>query len=94
MRIVIEIEPKKYEAFMNDWTFTTDILHAVRNGIPLPAGHWISRHIIDGNKTIDMHYCSECGEEFSYDAETGVNITNYNTCPNCGAKMEVKADVS
>lgn len=49
------------------------------------TGHWINRHII-ANTSIDMIVCSECGEEFSYDAETG--ISEYNYCPNCGAKME------
>lgn len=34
---------------------------------------------------IEMMVCSECGEEFSYDAETG--IRDYNFCPNCGADM-------
>ena len=49
------------------------------------TGHWINRHII-ANTSIDMIVCSECGEEFSYDAETG--ISEYNYCPNCGARME------
>ena len=35
---------------------------------------------------IEMMVCSECQEEFSYDAETG--IRDYNYCPNCGAEME------
>ena len=48
------------------------------------TGHWINRHII-ANTGIDMIVCSECGEEFSYDAETG--ISEYNYCPNCGARM-------
>lgn len=47
-------------------------------------GHWINRHII-ANTSIDMIVCSECGEEFSYDVETG--ISEYNYCPNCGARM-------
>lgn len=48
-------------------------------------GKWIHRRIINGDNIIDMHYCSECGEEFSYDAETGVCITNYKICPKCGS---------
>lgn len=48
-------------------------------------GKWIHRSIINGDNIIDMHYCSECGEEFSYDAETGVCITNYKICPKCGS---------
>ena len=34
---------------------------------------------------IEMMVCSECQEEFSYDAETG--IRDYNYCPSCGADM-------
>ena len=34
---------------------------------------------------VEMIVCSECQEEFSYDAETGVG--DYNYCPNCGADM-------
>lgn len=48
------------------------------------TGHWIDRHII-ANRTFDMIVCSECGNEFSFDAETG--ISEYNYCPNCGARM-------
>ena len=39
---------------------------------------------------IEMMVCSECGEEFSYDAETGVR--DYNFCPNCGADMRGKEE--
>lgn len=51
------------------------------------TGHWINRRII-ANTSIDMIVCSECGQEFSYDAETGISISDYNYCPNCGARME------
>ena len=34
---------------------------------------------------VEMIVCSECQEEFSYDAETGVR--DYKYCPNCGAYM-------
>ena len=54
------------------------------------TGRWINRHII-ANTSIDMIVCSECGEEFSYDAETG--ISEYNFCPNCGAKMVQESEV-
>ena len=39
---------------------------------------------------VEMIVCSECQEEFSYDAETGVR--DYNYCPNCGASMMKGAD--
>ena len=53
-----------------------------------PKGKWIMRHHIDENRQgFNMWICSECREEFSYDAETGVGITDANFCPNCGADM-------
>ncbi len=48
------------------------------------VGHWISRWY-NGKH---FHVCSECQEEFSHDAETGIEITDYHICPNCGKKME------
>ena len=53
------------------------------------AGKWHKRfYFRNSTKSYDceMHVCSECGNEWSYDAETGVS--DYNYCPNCGAKME------
>ena len=52
-----------------------------------PNGKWIRRHYITATKSFDMYVCSNCGEEFSYDAETGISMNNYNTCPHCGADM-------
>lgn len=46
-------------------------------------GKWHQRFYL--NPRIEMMVCSECNSEFSYDAETGVS--DYNFCPNCGAKM-------
>lgn len=60
-----------------------------------PHGKWIRRRYIKGNdwnKSFDMYVCSNCGEEFSYDAETGISINNYNTCPNCTADMKENKD--
>ena len=34
---------------------------------------------------VEIMVCSECGNVFSYDAETGVR--DYNFCPNCGSDM-------
>lgn len=66
-----------------------DAIEIVENLPPVTpkqrTGKWIQRHVI-GSRNIEMTVCSECGEEFSYDAETGVS--EYNFCPNCGAKME------
>ena len=58
-----------------------------------PKGKWIMRHYIDKNrKGFNMWVCSECREEFSYDAETGVGITDANFCPNCGADMRAESE--
>lgn len=57
-----------------------------------PHGKWINRRIIAKNRSFDMVVCSNCQAEFSYDAETGVSMDNYNTCPNCGADMRGKKD--
>lgn len=51
------------------------------------TGKWITQHVI-GGRNCEMIVCSNCREEFSYDAETGIQIDNYDYCPNCGAKME------
>lgn len=52
-------------------------------------GHWNKRYYAkaDGSN-LEMYWCSNCREEFSYDAETGVSITDYNYCPHCGAKID------
>lgn len=52
-----------------------------------PIGKWIHRRVIAKNRSFDMVVCSNCWEEFSWDAETGVSMDNYKTCPNCAADM-------
>ena len=52
------------------------------------TGKWIS-HIEYGiHGSIQCWVCSECRELFSYDAETGIEITDYRFCPKCGAMMK------
>lgn len=51
------------------------------------TGKWINRHYA-GERSVDTVICTECGEEFSYDAETGVSAEDYNFCPHCGEKKE------
>ena len=56
---------------------------------PVRHGRWHSRFLYrEYTKAYDceMHVCSECGSEWSYDAETGLSDFNY--CPTCGAKMD------
>ena len=78
----------------NNWNVYSE-LHDMVTEIPeihkaeRPKGKWIMQHHIDKNrKGFNMWVCSECREEFSYDAETGVGITDANFCPNCGADMK------
>lgn len=52
-----------------------------------PQGEWIYRRIITKDRSFDMVVCSNCQTEFSWDAETGVSMDNYKTCPNCSADM-------
>ena len=57
---------------------------------PVIRGKWLARHYVEGN--LDMTVCSECGNEYSYDAETGEGAEDYyNFCPNCGAAMTEEA---
>lgn len=56
---------------------------------PVVRGKWHSRfYYRESTKAYDceMHVCSECGSEWSYDAETG--SSDFNFCPNCGAMIE------
>jgi len=46
-------------------------------------GKWITQWNVAHQK--EYYYCSECGEEFSYDGETGIKMNDYNYCPNCGS---------
>ena len=52
--------------------------------------HWINKSYwrqSSNSYDIEMHVCSYCRNEFSYDAETGIEATNFNFCPNCGSSM-------
>ena len=39
MQIVIDIPDEIYKKYIDEFTGTTDVLHAVRRGTPLPKGH-------------------------------------------------------
>ena len=67
---------------LNVLTEVRDRLKALSSAQPeRKKGKWHRRFY----PQIEMMVCSECQEEFSYDAETG--IRDYNYCPNCGADM-------
>lgn len=94
MKFLIDADEKLVcEGFERSFTEEErDILiRAIGNGKPYnerPHAKWITRRIIAKNRSFDMIVCSNCQTEFSYDAETGVSMDNYNTCPNCGADMK------
>lgn len=77
MEIVIDIPKKMYENALNGYLCGSETLvNAIKNGIPLPKGHWIIHP-----KGIYAHLiCDQCLSNAPYDIRT-------NFCPNCGAKM-------
>lgn len=78
----IEDEPYNY----GEMALSVQNVPSVENkGEQRPKGHWITQRNIAHQK--DYYYCSECREEFSYDGETGIKMSDYNYCPNCGADM-------
>lgn len=79
----------KYEAVQDECRRQIDHAKPAADVRPVVRGKWHSRfYYRESTESYDceMHVCSECGSEWSYDAETGSSDFNY--CPNCGAKME------
>lgn len=94
MQVAIDIPEEIYKGLFDDGEMTggecAHLLSAVKNGTVLPRGHWNKRHYINGDKQLTMYCCSNCGEEFSYDAETGSGIEDYDYCPNCRSVNHTK----
>lgn len=88
MQIVIDIPEEEYKRVMDGKWEGNDLASYIEDGTLLPKGKWIRRHYITRDKTFDMCVCNNCGEEFSYDAETGLSMHQYGYCPNCRAEME------
>lgn len=87
IQILREMIPK-FARCDTDVKRLTAINMAINSLAERKTGRWIS-HIECGiHGSIQCWVCSECRELFSYDAETGVEITDYRICPKCGAKME------
>ena len=82
MKIVIDIPEEDFnniEPFFNGETIKGgfnlfNVLRIIKNGTPLPKGHWDSRTC----------KCSECGYQIAF---LEYAERKYNFCPNCGAKM-------
>ncbi len=53
MQIVIDIPDEIYKKYIDEFTGTTDVLHTVRHGTPLPKGH---------GRLIDADELEECAE--------------------------------
>ena len=99
MELIIKIPKYVRDAILKKdycWGVTSDPYYylsyfhkAIKNGKPLPkpkTGRWITQWNAAHQK--EYYYCSECREEFSYDGETGIKMSDYDFCPNCGSKME------
>ena len=59
---------------------------------PVVHGKWHKQHHIRANNPFDTYSCTNCGQEFSWDAETGIETGDYSYCPNCGADMREVGD--
>ena len=83
MKIVIDIPDNEYhqicELRLHNRTFYDD---AIRNGTPLPKGHWTYYQKDNGDW---VNICSVCGQD------SGVGYS-YDYCPNCGADMRGEAE--
>ena len=75
MKVLIEI-PKEWEKCNIRF-----LKECIRNGTPLPKGHWTERTMHDNG--FFMPNCSECGAMQPYAHHT----YRSNFCPNCGADM-------
>ncbi len=85
MQIVIDIPNRIYKIVQKKTLNVIDdeiIEQAIKNGTPLPKGHW-TRELIRNEKGGCIGakmICSECGNDNKHD--------EYMTyCPNCGTKM-------
>ena len=81
MKLVIEINENEYigiKSFPNgntSYPWTLHLYDAVRNGTPLPKGHW---EVLAN----ELYVCSKC--------HSGKWTMKLNYCPNCGANMTDK----
>ena len=72
MQIVIDIPEEDYQKVIDGRCPVAIMRDAIRNGTPLPKGHWI--------KTKDgYHRCDKCGSRGS--------AIKARYCHHCGAKM-------
>lgn len=98
MKVLIDIDDKTYETIKNaeplKWDCPIESAYkAIKNGTPLPKGHWIDNNEseIDARYGRHIYKCSECdrlADKFVCGTEDWWDSEKPNYCPNCGAKME------
>ena len=88
MKVLIDIPDDRYKRILKNDSMNHYLKAAVRNGTPLPKGHWTERTMHDNG--FFMPNCSECGAMQPYAHHT----YRSNFCPNCGADMRGKQNES
>lgn len=89
MKLIIDMPEEDYEFTKGAKTaryFSSEYyVNLILNGTPLEHGEWIVQNDLIGHK--QKYVCDKCKSKFSYDAETGKRMLDYNFCPNCGTDM-------
>ena len=84
MQILIEISEENYRKVEDGRCPVSVMRDAIRNGKPLPKGHWTTVEMTQGDGCrYTVTYCSECNEDVDYRTDF---------CPNCGADMRADKD--
>ena len=92
VELVVKISEDLYKATVNglDANEIWDLRFAVKNGTPLPKGHWLSqrehcrRYNLIPSGLGSYFWCSECNH--AVDVREW-HRNHYNYCPTCGARM-------
>ena len=86
MKIVIDISENDYWLACNHPEALIGVYaQAIKNGTPLPKGHWI-KHNTPNNTYYDCSLCG-CVAPCTETADSYLwKLSNF--CPDCGAKME------
>ena len=83
MKIVIDISEETYKATCNESMLppnVENVISGIKNGTPLPKGHWIDKGKTDG---YIKWYCSNCNMLVRNSQKPW-----YNYCPSCSADMK------
>lgn len=80
IELVVKISEETYKILKNYTDPMPWAEHLIKNGTPLPKGHWRE---VDTN----MYACSKCSHVLTIDPLDN-SILEMNTCPFCSAKMD------